>query len=292
MRRLLVLFNPQAHAGSDPHVVASFERKLRAVGFDAVLRPLGPSCDLDALVAEQTDACDAVVIGGGDGSIRAVLPAVLKSRLPLAIWPLGTANDFARSLEIEDEDDCVQALAGWTQRPVDVSEVNGHYFINNVTLGLPLEAALRITPELKKRLGVFATVALLPALWAAAKPFQVEFDADGRKERRTIVAALIGNGEYEGGFPIRYTSLADGKLHAVICNAGSRWALIPILFNVATKRMAQSRRIEIVCAERVSIETAPRKRIGVDGDAVSETPAIVTLHPSALMVFRREAGSK
>ena len=292
MRRLLVLFNPQAHSGSDSEVIAAFERKLRAVGFDAILQPLETQCDLESLVAKHKDDCDAIVIGGGDGSIRSALPAILKSRLPLGIWPLGTANDFARSLEIESEDDCIEALRAWKQRPVDVAEVNGHYFINNVALGLPLEVAARITPELKRRLGVFATMALLPTLWSAAKPFQVEIDADGRSERRMIVAALIGNGEYEGGFPIRYSGLADGKLHAVICHARSRWALIPILCAVAIKRIARSRYIEVFCAERISIKTVSRKRIGVDGDVVTETPANVTLHPSALQVFSREARSK
>ncbi len=292
LRKLLVLFNPKAHSGSDAEIGPAFERKLRAAGFDAIVHALEAADELDEIVTKRGVGCDAIVIGGGDGTVRSALPAILKKQLPLAIWPLGTANDFARSLEIESEQDCVDALTAWTQRLVDVAEVNGHYFINNVALGLPLEAATRLTPELKKRLGAFASIALLPALWKVAKPFECEIDADGRRERRTIVAALIGNGAYLGGFPIRYVGLADGQLHATIGLARSRWAMLPILFDVATKRVASSRCIETFSAKRITIRTASPKQIGADGDVVSQTPAAITLHASVLRVFTREGRSK
>jgi YegS/Rv2252/BmrU family lipid kinase len=285
MKRLLVLFNPRAHSGSDPDVGDAFAEKLREAGFDPVLRRLETEGDAGTAIAAEGAGCDAIVVGGGDGTIRSALPAILKAGLPMGVWPLGTANDFARSIGIESDDDCVAALAAWSVRRIDIADVDGHYFVNNATLGLPADAAAHLTSDLKQRLGALATLALLPALWKHARPFAVEIDADGRRERRTIVAALVGNGEYEGGFPIRYSGLADGKLHLAVCRARSRWALIPILFSVATKRMARSRRIETFVAECVTIRTATPKRVTADGDIVAETPATIALHAGALEVF-------
>jgi diacylglycerol kinase (ATP) len=284
-KRLLVLFNPKAHSGSDAEAGPAFERRLREAGFDVLMHRLEKSGDVDALIEQHAGDCDAVVIGGGDGTMGSALPAILKADRPMGVWPLGTANDFARSLDIENDDAAVAALAAWQERRVDVADVNGHYFINNVTIGLPAEAAARLTPELKARLGALATVALVPTLWQHAKPFEVEIEADGRREKRRIVAALVGSGEYEGGFPVRYSGLADGKLHLGVCRARSRWALIPILFDVAFKRAAQSRRIDTFNAEHVVLRSKSPQRIGADGDIVTETPAEITLHPGVLRVL-------
>jgi diacylglycerol kinase (ATP) len=289
MKRLLVLFNPRAHRGGEENLGPQFEAKLNAAGFEVTCFHLNEPGDVERLIARHASECDGIVVGGGDGSIRSALPALLRAALPVAVWPMGTANDFARSVGIAGDDDCVAALRAWDPQFVDVADVNGTYFINNVTLGLPAEAAARLTRELKARLGIFASIALIPTLWKQAKPFTVDIQADGRSERRTIVAAMIGNGDYEGGFPIHYSGLADGKLHLAICNARTPWAMIPILFDVATRRIARSRRIESFSAATVSLRTSLPKRIAADGDIVSETPATIALRASALAVFARPA---
>ncbi|HTA37422.1 MAG TPA: YegS/Rv2252/BmrU family lipid kinase [Candidatus Acidoferrales bacterium] len=287
-RRLLVLFNPNAHSGNDPDAAPAFEAKLRAAGFDVVMKRLDEQGGVDAAAKGFGDGCDAFVIGGGDGTMGSALPAILKAGVPMGVWPLGTANDFARSLGIENADDTVESLAAWNERRIDVADVNGHYFINNVTIGLPAEAAARLTHDLKARLGVFATVALVPTLWQHAKPFEVEIEADGRTEHRKIVAAMIGSGEYEGGFPVKYSGLADGKLHLGVCRAHSRAAIVPILFDVALKRAARSRRIDVFSAEHVVVRcVSKQQRIAADGDIVTQTPAEITLHPAALRVLAK-----
>jgi diacylglycerol kinase (ATP) len=285
-KRLLVLFNPNAHSGTDSAAHSTFEEKLRAAGFDVVMKRLDKKGGVEAAMADAGDGFDCVVVGGGDGTMGSALPAILKADLPMGVWPLGTANDFARSLGIENEDATVASLVAGHERCIDVADVNGHYFINNVTIGLPAEAAAGLTHELKARLGVLATVALVPMLWQHAKPFDVEIEADGRIEHRRIVAALVGSGEYEGGFPVKYSGLADGKLHLGVCRANSRWAIFPILFDVALKRAAQSRRIDVFPAKHVILRCSTKQqRIGADGDIVTQTPAEITLHPAALRVL-------
>jgi len=285
-KRLLVLFNPRAHSGSAPDAASSFDAKLREAGFAATMHELRGGGDLDAAVDRYGAQCDAIVVGGGDGTVGSALPAVLRSGLPMGVWPLGTANDFARSLDIANDDDAVAALQAWDPQPIDVADVNGHYFINNATLGLPAEAAARLSPQLKRRFGVFASVALVPVLWQQAKPFDVEIETEARVERRRIVAALIGSGKYEGGFPVRYSALADGRLHLDVCTARSRWALLPILVDIALKRAGRSKRIETFAARRVTVRTPSPKRVAADGDITTQTPATIQVHPGAVRVFR------
>ena len=89
---------------------SAFEEKLRAAGFDVVMKELDKKGGVEAAMAQAGEGFDCVVVGGGDGTMGSALPAILKADLPMGVWPLGTANDFARSLGIENEDATVASL--------------------------------------------------------------------------------------------------------------------------------------------------------------------------------------
>jgi diacylglycerol kinase family enzyme len=90
-----------------------------------------------ALAEARRGEIDAVIIGGGDGSVRAVASVLAGTEVPLGIVPLGTRNHFARDLRLplEVEDAAVTIAAGQT-RLVDLGEVNGETFINNSSIGI------------------------------------------------------------------------------------------------------------------------------------------------------------
>jgi diacylglycerol kinase family enzyme len=80
---------------------------------------------------------DALVVGGGDGSIRTVAHVLAGTGVPLGILPLGTLNHFARDLGIPtDLKETVALIAAGKTRSIDVGEVNGETFINNSSIGL------------------------------------------------------------------------------------------------------------------------------------------------------------
>ena len=88
---------------------------------------------------------DALAMAGGDGS-QAIVAAIAAERgLPYACIPAGTRNHFALDLGV-DRDDVVGALDAFVdggERTVDLAEVNGRVFVNNVSLGLYAEAVQR-----------------------------------------------------------------------------------------------------------------------------------------------------
>src|SRR5689334_18474081 len=78
-----------------------------------------------ALDRAKRGEIDAVVAGGGDGTIGAIAGLAVGSGVPLGILPLGTLNHFARTLSVPaDLDEAVGAIAGGATRAVDVAEVN------------------------------------------------------------------------------------------------------------------------------------------------------------------------
>ena len=88
---------------------------------------------------------DALAMAGGDGSQAIVAAIAAELDLPYACIPAGTRNHFALDLGV-DRDDVVGALDAFVdggERRVDLAEVNGRVFVNNVSLGLYAEAVQR-----------------------------------------------------------------------------------------------------------------------------------------------------
>jgi diacylglycerol kinase family enzyme len=99
------------------------------------LRPAAQS----ALQQATRGELDAIMVGGGDGSISTVAGVLAGSSVALGILPLGTLNHFAKDLKIPPAIEEAVAIMGLGEtRAVDLGEVNGRIFINNSSIGLYL----------------------------------------------------------------------------------------------------------------------------------------------------------
>ena len=140
--RPVLFFNPKSGGGKAERFKLADEARKR--GIEPI--ELGPPWDLEALVRGALDrGADALAMAGGDGS-QAIVAAIAAERgLPYACIPAGTRNHFALDLGV-DRDDVVGALDAFVdggERTVDLAEVNGRVFVNNVSLGLYAEAVQR-----------------------------------------------------------------------------------------------------------------------------------------------------
>jgi diacylglycerol kinase family enzyme len=140
--RPVLFYNPRSGGGK----VARFHvpDEARARGIEPV--ELEPGTDLARLVRRAVDdGADALAMAGGDGSQAVVAGIAAERGLPYACIPAGTRNHFALDLGV-DVDDVVGALDAFVEgceRRVDLGEVNGRAFVNNVSVGVYGEAVQR-----------------------------------------------------------------------------------------------------------------------------------------------------
>lgn len=90
-----LIYNP--NAGGLQVTPDELQEALRQVGYEPVYIATSKEQDLDPILAETRGL---VVVAGGDGSVRAVATRLVGRGLPLAILPLGTANNVAQTLGI------------------------------------------------------------------------------------------------------------------------------------------------------------------------------------------------
>ena len=141
-RRPVLFVNPRSGDGTAARVGVA--ERARDVGIGVVI--LAPGDSLVSLVRAAVESgADALGMAGGDGSLSVVAAAAAARRLPFICVPAGTRNHFALDLGV-DRDDVLGALDAFTdgvERRVDVAEVNGRLFLNNVSLGIYGEAVRR-----------------------------------------------------------------------------------------------------------------------------------------------------
>ena len=153
--------------------------------------------DLAALAADEVaGGADALGVAGGDGSLAIVAAAAQAEALPFVCIPAGTRNHFALDVGI-DRRDVVGALDAFTdglERRIDVAEVNGRVFLNNVSLGIYGDAVRQPTYRDAKARTLLETTAHTLGPSSAALGLQL-VDDRGHTYRDPAVV-LVSNNPY------------------------------------------------------------------------------------------------
>lgn len=133
-----------ARSGGGKAVAHHLADEARERGIEAI--ELAPGTDLATLVLDAVArGADALAAAGGDGTQAIVAAIAAEHDLPFACIPAGTRNHFALDLGVDREDvvGALDAFVDGSERRVDLAEVNGRVFVNNVSLGLYAEAVQR-----------------------------------------------------------------------------------------------------------------------------------------------------
>jgi diacylglycerol kinase family enzyme len=238
------------------------------------------------------DGVQAVVAGGGDGTINAVASVLADSGVAFGVLPLGTLNHFAKDLGIPlAPDQAVRNVVEGKRIRVDVGEVNGRVFLNNSSLGLYPDI-VRDREKQQHRLGrgkwpaaAWATVAALRRY-----PFlNVRLTVDGVQHARRTPFVFIGNNEYiMQGLSVGARARLDcGVLSLYVAQRPGRLGLLRFAWRALCGRLAQERDFDVMLSDKIDIETHHRHlRVATDGEvSVMATPLRYRIRPAALTVI-------
>lgn len=272
---------------------ATAERLVRAQGWrDLEVRQVTSGDELaPALREAAASRPDLLVVGGGDGSISCAAGAVAGTGVTLGVLPLGTANDFARTLQVPTTlTGAVAALAEGRVVDVDLGRVGATAYLNVASIGLSVGVTEKLSPRLKKRLGPLAYPVATLAAYRAHEPFsaRLEFpDGDHEPlELDDLLQVAVGNGRhYGGGNAVSPTaSLDDHLLDVYAIVRGRLREHVSIARLLKDGSFVDHERVTHVATRRVRVVTEPTLGVNLDGEVAARTPADFTVERNAVRV--------
>ncbi|RYY76088.1 MAG: lipid kinase [Gammaproteobacteria bacterium] len=283
----LIIINRKSRSGAEVDITEGVEL-LESAGFVLIQAESNSAEETAKLINRHHKNIDLVIIGGGDGSINSAAATVYKHGLSLAILPLGTANDLARSLGLPmDVLEVFKIIAANKRRKVDLGYFDGHYFFNAANIGLGVQVTHELTPEIKKRWGVFSYLRAAFAAFEDNQKFKATIRVDGTSYCVRSIQLAIGNGRFYGGGNVidEKATIDDGVLKLYSLPPQSIWELLRAAPWLRAGKHRQLNGTFTAVGRRIEIITVPSQEIYADGEPVSKTPAVFEIIPQALNVI-------
>jgi diacylglycerol kinase (ATP) len=286
-RRLLIIFNPAA-GWRRRQRLAPVLAELREHGCALVLRETQAPGDAERFAAEvDPGAFDLVVAAGGDGTVNETINGLVRSGLPLAVIPLGTANVLAAEIGLRADPAAVaRCVALGQHRPIALGAANGRRFILMAGAGFDAHVVAGVSVPMKRWLGKGAYIlSTLHQLLVFDFP-SYEVLTDNTVQYAASV--IVTNARCYGGPFIcaPEASLESGTLQVCVFERAGRMAAIGYalaLFSGRLPGLSSYRRIE---ARRIEVRGRPGEPIQVDGDGVGRLNVAIEVLPNALdLVF-------
>ncbi|MFG6402853.1 diacylglycerol/lipid kinase family protein [Microbacterium sp. P04] len=260
--------------------------------------------DLGGRATEQAllEGVDAVLVAGGDGTVRAVAEALTGTGMPMTIVPSGTGNLLARNLNLPlgDPDAMIRATFDGDRHPVDAcvarlrrpdGTTEEHGFVVMAGMGLDAAMIANTNPQLKKTVGWVAYVDGAARSLVGAKPFRIMYQLDDhRLHAAKVHSILFANcGTLPAGIElIPGASIDDGLMDVAVIQPTGPFGWLGVWRKVAWdnsvlrrfragRRVLERRRdssVRYLRGHEMETATAPAQPVELDGDEFGEATRI------------------
>ncbi|MUZ71348.1 diacylglycerol kinase family lipid kinase [Agrobacterium vitis] len=246
------------------------------------------------LEAAAQQGYDALIAGGGDGTISAAAGIAWKTGLPLGVVPAGTMNLFARSLKLPlDIWQVLEVLASAEVQSVDIATANGQPYVHQFSAGLHARMVrLRNRMDYASRFGKMraSTSAAISVMFNPPR-FDVVFDidADGRQDSKEVSAVSVCNNPV-GANPLFYADdITTGQLGIYLAAPLDSVGMVGLAIDILRGKLTENQAVTSATSQIVKLHF-PKHRHGVacviDGELLHMPRDVeIRIHPGELKVL-------
>ncbi|WP_036555498.1 lipid kinase [Nocardioides insulae] len=232
-----------------------------------------------------------LLVGGGDGTVSAAAGRAAGRDTVVGVLPLGTANDFARTLEMPDDlPSAVRSILEGKVVDVDLGRAGGRVFLNVASMGLSVEVTQRLSPGMKRLLGPAAYPVATVLAYRHHRPFtaHLEFpEADHEPIRLDdLLQVAVGNGRHYGGgnTVAPNASVDDTLLDVYAIEKGRLHEHVSIARLLRSGTFVKHDRVHHVTTRAVRVRTDAPMPVNLDGEITDPAPTLYEVDPDALHV--------
>jgi diacylglycerol kinase family enzyme/membrane-associated phospholipid phosphatase len=280
---VVLVVNPASGGGTGARVIEEVRESLP----QAEIVEMGGDDEVKEVLRKAAQRAEVLAVGGGDGTVSCAAAVALEAGIPLAVFPGGTFNHFAKDIGCDSVDKTVDAVRRGSVGCVDLVCLNeGHLVINTASIGA-YPAFVQTREKLEHRIGkpLAGLYAMLHTL-RRDEPVRIAYD------NKTLQTSLffLGNSTYlpSGFAPSRRTRMDDGLLDVRILETGRRLSTARILAALALGRLERSPLYHELRVPEFTFKAVDRPTVlAHDGEVGTKlTEASFSVRYRALPVFR------
>ena len=225
MAKLLYIYNPNAGRQRSREILSDALETLAAQGYELTVLPTaGPGDARDAAQRLAADY-DRIVCCGGDGTLNEVVTGLLtlseEARPVVGYLPMGSANDFARNLNLPKTIVEQARLAATADgHYVDIGDSSDHPFTYVTAFGLFTEVSYATPQSMKNILGHFAYLLEGAGSLVSVPSYHMTITADGGQQiEGDFIYGMVGNTVSVGGvmsLPKNLVKTDDGEFEVLL----------------------------------------------------------------------------
>lgn len=240
--------------------------------------------------AAGTEGVDAIIAGGGDGTVSTAAAVGFRTGRPVAILPAGTMNLFAHALGMPmDLRQALEAIAGGRVSAIDIATANGTPFVHQFSVGIHARL-VRIREGMSYGSRIGKMLASLRAIVAAAidpPDFEAEFQTAKGVVKRRVSAITVSNNPL-GDHQIHAVGLKAGVLGVYVAKPMSTTDLMRLALGLFIGDWRNNPMVSEEHVEQVGLRF-PRRKAGaqavMDGELIRlESEVVLQAHPGALAI--------
>jgi YegS/Rv2252/BmrU family lipid kinase len=243
-------------------------------------------------VLRDDSGYELLILGGGDGSVSSVVDFLADHEVVLGLLPLGTANDFARTLEIPaDVQGACDTIANGKVVDIDLGLAGENYYVNVASVGLSVGVTQALSPWMKRRVGPLAYPMAAIKAFLSHEPFSARLtfpEGDHEPvEYGRLLQVAVGNGRFYGGGMIVApdSGIDDRHLDVYAIELGRHRDLLGVARYLKSGDFIRNDCVSHYRTPRVRLETDPDLPINIDGEVVAMTPQDFSVAENALKVL-------
>ncbi len=223
MKKLLFIVNPKAGKSAIKTDILDIIVIFSEAGYQVDVYPTSGPEDAEIKVINDGANYDMIVCSGGDGTLENTVCGYMQmgdKKVPIGYIPVGTTNDFARSVGISRKPvEAANQIVKGEKVALDVGKLDEKYFVYIAAFGLFTDVSYSTNQNLKKYMGHAAYVASAVKNITDFKAYNISAQFDGALVTGEFIYAMITNSYSVAGFKIRgskHVVLDDGKFDCVM----------------------------------------------------------------------------
>lgn len=230
------------------------------------------------IALEYKDKDYIIYVAGGDGTLTAVLPAIIGTKNKLGILPTGSGNDTYRTIKQMEQGEI----------PIDIGKINDKYFINVACTGIDAEVANNLD---KMRNTIIPTSQLYNAsiiytfIHFKYKKIKIKTKIKNIEDEYSIFSICNG-AYYGGGYKIAPKSrLTDGLLDIYYVERMPKLKMIPLLLKLKKGGHEGKRKVHKFRTNHIEIELEENITFNIDGEKYTNKSFVIDILPKAITIY-------